>query len=93
MFKLKWILNLLSVFAQKGGMWISKIFSSTLITIWTRNANKEKQCQTRVVMPASTRIITAREINKKLNDFDKRLSLVDAGTDAYLGIISDKMIV
>ena len=35
-------------------------------------------------MPASTKIITAREIKTKLRDFDKRLSLVDTGTDAYL---------
>jgi len=65
-------------------MWVSKIFSSTLTPIWKGNANEEKQCLARVAMPASTRIITAREVNTKINDFDKRLSLVDTGTDAYL---------
>ena len=35
-------------------------------------------------MPASTKIISAREIDTKLRDFDTRLSLFDTGTDAYL---------
>ncbi len=35
-------------------------------------------------MPASTRIIIAREIKSKLKDFEKIVSLVDTGTDAYL---------
>ena len=65
LFKLKWILSLLFVCAQKGGMWVFKIFSSTLTTIWKRIANKEQQYHTRVAMTASTKIITAREINTK----------------------------
>ncbi len=67
-------------------MWISKIFSSTLTTIWKIVADKarEKQSTPRVEMPASTKIISAREIDKKLRDFDTGLSLFNTGTDAYL---------
>ena len=35
-------------------------------------------------MPAQTKIISANEIKTKWNGFEKRLSLVDTGTDAYL---------
>ncbi len=35
-------------------------------------------------MSASTKIISGREIDTKLRDFDTRLSLFDTGTDAYL---------
>ncbi len=65
-------------------MWISKIFSSTLTTIWKIIADKEKQCTPRVAMPASTKIISAREIDTELSYFDTRLSLFNTGTDAYL---------
>ncbi len=68
---------------ENGGIWVSKIFSATLTTIWKRIANKQQQCHTHVAMPASTIIITAREINSKLKDVEKRV-LVDTGTDAYL---------
>jgi uncharacterized membrane protein YqjE len=84
--KLKWIFALLLAVAQKGGMWVIKMFSSMLTTIWkkTANMNEEKQYRARVAMPASTKIITASEIRSKTDDFNKRLSLVDTGTDAYL---------
>ena len=84
LFKFKWIGYLLFVVAKTGGIWVSKIFSATLSTIWKRIVYKQQQCNTHVAMPASTRIITAREINSKLKDFEKRVSLVDTGTDAYL---------
>ena len=38
----------------------------------------------RVPIPASTKIISAREIRNKLRDFDTKLFLFDTGTDAYL---------
>jgi hypothetical protein len=84
--KLKRIFALLLAVAQKGGMWVIKMFSSMLTTIWKKTAymNEEKQYRARVAMPASTKIITASEIRSKTDDFNKRLSLVDTGTDAYL---------
>ena len=35
-------------------------------------------------MPASTKIISGREIDQTLEDFDKRLSIFDTGSYAYL---------
>ncbi len=60
----------------------SAFFASA--TIWKWIANKQQQCHTHVAIPASTRIITAREINSKLKYLGERVSLVDTGTDAYL---------
>jgi hypothetical protein len=65
-------------------MWISKIFSSTLTTIWEIHANQGNQCSPRVAMSASTKIKSAKESDTKLSDFDTRLSLYDTGTNAYL---------
>ncbi len=62
---------------------IKNIFLNTP-TICKIIADEEKQCTPRVAMPASTKIISAREIDTKLRDFDTRGSLFDKGTDAYL---------
>ena len=70
---LLWIFPLLFVCAQTGGMWISKMFPTTLTKV-----NEE---QLRIAMPASTKIIPASEVN---GNFVSRRSLFDTGTDAYL---------
>jgi hypothetical protein len=49
---LLWIMPLLFVCAQTGGMWMSKMFTTTLT-----KPNAQKQL--RVAMPASTKLITA----------------------------------
>ena len=71
---LLWIMPLLFVCAQTGGMWMSKMFTTTLT-----KPNAQKQL--RVAMPASTKLITAGEVK---DNFVTRLSLFDTGTDAYL---------
>ena len=68
---LLWILPILFVCAQTGGVKILKRFPTTL-------TNDE---HVRVAMPASTKIITSGEIK---DNFVTRRSLFDTGTDAYL---------
>ena len=77
------LLTLFFVFAQKGGKSVYLTFSSILKQIKVRTSNQQEN-DIRVAMPAQTRIISANEIKTKWNGFEKRLSLVDTGTDAYL---------
>jgi hypothetical protein len=65
------------------GIWVSKMFSSILITM-RKGRFKEEQVPVLFAMPASTKIITASEIKAKSKEFTMRLSLFDTGTDAYL---------
>ena len=69
-----WIVPILFVCAQTGGVKSLKMFPTTLTKC-------SAQTEARVAMPASTKIITANEVR---DNFVTRRSLFDTGTDAYL---------
>ena len=69
-----WIVPILFVCAQTGGVRNLKMFPTTLTKC-------SAQTEAQVAMPASTKIITANEVR---DNFVTRRSLFDTGTDAYL---------
>ncbi len=71
------------MFANRGGVRILKMFSTTLKTILRQNVEEKETDSLRIAMQAATKIMTSDEIKSRAKDFSTRLSLFDNVTDAY----------